>query len=357
MLSLSPDALPPPEPQVYQDDDGWTSLKHSLEESPRTVLVVCDQNTQACCLPRLQDAGLPSENMVVLQAGEASKTLEGVQKIWNALLELQADRNALVINLGGGMVSDLGGFAAATYKRGLAFVNIPTTLLAMVDAAYGGKTGINYGELKNTIGTFTQPAAILLDAFFLQTLPKRALISGMAEMLKHGLMSDPDHWRALLACTPEMMLEQISYIRRSLDLKRHIVQQDFFEMGPRRALNLGHTVGHALESYSARNDADPLWHGEAIAQGVQVEAHIAYQRLLLSRHELDEILAGFSGLFEPYLLSRSAFPELIAFMQQDKKNQRGLIHCALLDGLGCVWPSVPVHESEMERALTAFFLP
>ena len=339
-------------PLSFDGEDGLTRLIHHLKGAGhKTLVVLCDDNTHRYCYPLVADRLPPGHATVIIPQGEASKELTNVQAVWDQLLELRAGRDAAVLNLGGGMVTDLGGFAASTFKRGIAFYQMPTTLLAMVDAAHGGKTGINYMGLKNVIGSFALPQGTLVFPDFLQTLPQRALKAGMAEMLKHGLIADRNHWNAVRNTSAQAMPQALDLIQASMHIKRHICAMDFYEQNQRKALNLGHTVAHALESCSVRHDRDPLWHGEAVAHGIRVELALAANRLLISWRDTEEIHQTLVRLYGNYTVSRSRLPELMRFMHQDKKNERGLIHCSLLQAIGDVWPSVPVHENELERAL------
>src|ERR1700712_5850470 len=216
--------------------------------------VLTDENTVKHCLPviRKQIDKLDNFDIIEINAGEESKSIDFCVGVWKMLIDFSADRQSLLINLGGGVISDLGGFAASTYKRGIDFIHVPTTLLSQVDASIGGKTGIDIDNLKNIIGTFTQPKAVFIEHAFLQTLPARQIKSGMAEMLKHGLIADADYWNLLKQSDLENPSSELVY--RSIEIKNKVVIADPTERGLRKILNFGHTIGHALESYSLDND-------------------------------------------------------------------------------------------------------
>ena len=239
--------------------------------NPRVIIVV-DSNTGKLVLPRLTSSSKSAStaDIICIEAGDSNKNLGALTEIWQRLSDLEATRKDLLINLGGGMVCDIGGFAAATFKRGMRCINIPTTLLAAVDASVGGKTGINFNGLKNQIGTFSEPLAAIISTIYFDTLPEKELLSGYAEMLKHGLLQSRETLGRLLATTPEEISADSSkllgLLEESVMVKSHIVEQDLNEGGIRKALNLGHTVGHAFEAYSLRK-GKPMPHGYAVARG------------------------------------------------------------------------------------------
>lgn len=233
-----------------------------------------------------------------------------------------------MINLGGGVVTDLGGFAASTYKRGIDFIHVPTTLLSQVDAAVGGKTGIDIDNLKNIIGTFTQPKVVFIEHAFLSTLPARQIKSGTAEMLKHGLIADADYWNLLKNSDLEHPTEELIY--ESVLIKNNVIKQDPTERGLRKILNFGHTIGHALESYSLDNDKHPLTHGEAIAAGMICEAWISNQKASLSDADMQDVIDTLLSIYGKYGVKESCHPVLRKIMKKDKKNQGGKINCSLL---------------------------
>lgn len=302
-----------------------------------SCIVLADSNTHHHCLADLLASceALNSAEIIEIDAGESSKDLEIASGIWEALLEFGTDRHACLLNLGGGMITDLGGFVASTFKRGIPYIHIPTSLLAMVDAAIGGKTGINLSGSKNQVGTFAHPVAIVTCTAFLRTLPERELRSGMAEMLKHGLIADLDHFTQLTQLHLLDVVKLEPLIRRSAEIKNAIVKADFRESGQRQVLNFGHTTGHALESAMAKRDT-PLLHGEAVALGLICALHLSVKLLHLDAEFASSAAASISRLV-PLPTGRmvSITPETLwPLMQTDKKNRDGQVQFVLLEAPG-----------------------
>src|ERR1700749_4884910 len=262
--------------------------------------VLTDENTGKYCLPviRKHIDKLDNFDIIEINAGEESKNIDFCVDVWKMLIDFNADRQSLLINLGGGVITDLGGFAASTYKRGIDFVHVPTTLLSQVDASVGGKTGIDLDNVKNIIGTFTQPKAVFIEHEFLQTLPARQILSGLAEMLKHGLIFDAGYWKELKISNLHNPSAALVY--HSVEIKNKVVIEDPHEKGIRKSLNFGHTVGHAIETYSLMNDENPLTHGEAIAAGMICEAKLSNLKIHLDDSELQEITDVIMGLYPKY---------------------------------------------------------
>ena len=297
--------------------------------------ILTDENTAKHCLPLVRERinDLDNFDIIEINAGEESKDIDFCIGIWKMLIDFGADRQSLMVNLGGGVISDLGGFAASTFKRGIDFVHVPTTLLSQVDASVGGKTGIDIDSIKNIIGTFTQPKAVFIEYEFLSSLPEKQVLSGLAEMLKHGLIADAAYWELLKHSDLERPSAELIY--RSVEIKNKVVIEDPTETGIRKCLNFGHTVGHAVETYSLlRDDGSHLSHGEAIAIGMICEAYLSHKKTGLSEEELTDITNVLSSLYPKYLLEEDANAELYALMQKDKKNQRGKINCTLLTHIG-----------------------
>jgi 3-dehydroquinate synthase len=292
------------------------------------------ENNAVHCLPAIQAKFEGKENFDIIEvnAGEESKNIDFCIGIWKMLIDFGADRKSLMINLGGGVISDMGGFAASTYKRGIDFVHIPTTLLSQVDASVGGKTGIDIDSIKNIIGTFTQPKAVFIAYDFLKTLSERQILSGLAEMLKHGLIMDADYWQQLK--NSDLKTPSVELIYKSVEIKNKVVIEDPTEKGIRKALNFGHTIGHAVETNSLLNDKDPLTHGEAIAIGMICEAYLAYKKTGLSIDELNEIVEVINSLYPRYKIKESSYKALLEYMLKDKKNTNGKINCTLLTTIG-----------------------
>lgn len=289
------------------------------------VFVLCDENTYKHCYPLVKDA-IGEHVLIIVPPGDENKNLDYTQHIWDMMWMKGATRHSVLINLGGGMITDLGGFAASTFKRGIDFINIPTSLLAMVDASVGGKTGINYNGLKNEIGVFSQAKNVNIDVKFLDTLDKQNFKSGYAEMLKHAIISG------------KWMLEQhlsfdfndidneklTNMIRSSVDLKLNIVDEDELEAGPRKKLNLGHTIGHAIEEY-AMSIGLPMLHGYAVAYGIVAELHIARECLGLPNEVLKDVTRFVAKNYADYdvpsiISTMGAREKLVELMKHDKKN-------------------------------------
>jgi 3-dehydroquinate synthase len=272
---------------------------------------------------------------LVLPSGEENKKIENVAKVWEFLSKNGADRKSLIINVGGGMLTDLCGFAASTFKRGIDFVNIPTTLLSQVDASVGGKTGINFGGLKNEIGTFSNPRAVIICTQFLKTLDTKNMISGFAEMIKHGLIFSPDHLSELKhfdPANPDYLALQ-DYIRHSVEVKEHFVLHDPKEKNIRKALNFGHTTGHALESFAMEQN-HPVLHGYAVAWGMISELYLSCKVCGFPQDLLNELSAWIIGLYGNFTFRESDYEPLFELMKHDKKNESGRINFTLLENTG-----------------------
>jgi 3-dehydroquinate synthase len=328
--------------KTIQSDNYPIYFDNSIEELAKFVkqghysrfFILTDENTAKYCLPVIQDrfAGIDNFDIIEINAGEESKDINFCIGIWRMLIDFGADRKSLLINLGGGVISDMGGFAASTFKRGIDFVHVPTTLLSQVDASVGGKTGIDIDSIKNIIGTFAQPKAVFIAYDFLKTLPLRQILSGVAEMLKHGLIMDADYWNALK--NSDLSQPSLELIYRSVELKNKVVIEDPTEQGIRKALNFGHTIGHAVETNSLLNDENPLTHGEAIAIGMICEAYLSHKKTGLSVDELTEIVEVIGSLYPKYPLASTSYEVLLGIMLKDKKNQNGKINCTLLTSIG-----------------------
>lgn len=333
----------------------FDSLNRFLKErSYSKIFILTDRNTGEQCLPVLI-AGMPVDfeyDIIEVDPGEENKNIDFCIGIWKMLLDFGADRNSLLINLGGGVVTDMGGFAASTFKRGIDFVQMPTTLLSQVDASVGGKTGIDMDSVKNIIGTFTQPQAVFINADFLKTLSKRQLISGYAEMIKHAFIFDADYFQEVKGIDFDDIDEELIY--RSVGIKNKVVTQDPKEQGLRKILNFGHTIGHAVETYSLNRDGNPLLHGEAIAIGMICEAYLSYQYNGLKEDQLAEIVKALRSIFPDYQLKSESFSDLIAIMKNDKKNTDDNIGFALLKEIGHCDFNHYLDEDKIKSALTYY---
>ena len=314
------------------------------------VFVLVDSNTARLCLPLL-NLQLPADCFIIeIPAGEENKTLHTAESVWNCLTEQRADRHAVLVNVGGGVVTDLGGLAAALYKRGIGFVQVPTTLLAQVDASVGGKTGVDFKGFKNQLGVFQQPMAVFIEPKFLETLDLRQLKSGYAEVLKHWLIADAD---AFQQHRREGWLTEdwTEIISESVALKQRIVAQDPLETGPRKLLNFGHTVGHALESYLLTQPGREVLHGEAIAAGLVCESWLSVQRGLLEAEDLDRIETFVFSVFAKISFVWLETEAIAEFASQDKKNTGSIINCTLLHGIGTGVYDQPVTQAEIAESL------
>lgn len=317
---------------VVIDNENFKKLNVFLEENQYDrIFVLVDENTNENCLPiLLAKTSLANSITIKIKSGEANKTLNTCEFIWNSLTENGANRKSLFINLGGGVIGDMGGFAASCFKRGMDFINIPTTVLAVVDASIGGKLGIDFRYLKNQIGLFKSPKAVFINKLFFKTLSDRQIKSGYAEIIKHALISDVNYWRILKDSKNLNDLDWDSIIERSIQIKNKIVQKDPFEESIRKVLNFGHTIGHAIETYSLEHDNDPLLHGEAVAIGMICEAYLSVKHNTLTETKLNELCSYLKSLYLDYIIDYKSFEQLYLFMKQDKKNESDLINFTLL---------------------------
>lgn len=323
---------------IYFNETGYEALNQQLTDAKYSSLfILVDSQSNEYCLPQFLPY-LATEiaiEIVEFDAGESSKNIETCVQIWNVLTELGADRKSLIINLGGGVVTDLGGFVASTFKRGIDFIHVPTTLLAMVDASVGGKNGIDLGSLKNQIGVINVPVMVLIDSSYLETLPQNEMRSGLAEMLKHGLIFDKNYWEKFLDLKQLNTADLDDLIFRSIEIKNEIVMQDPTENGIRKALNFGHTLGHAIESYFLENNAKKtLLHGEAIAAGMILESYISWGKNWISESEFNQIKSTISGIFETIIFEDIDIDPILDLLIHDKKNEYGTIQFALIEGIG-----------------------
>lgn len=313
------------------------SLAEAIEKCPHDRLfILTDEHTHRLCLPQLQNIpAIQDATEIIIGAEDVHKNLETLASVWQALSEQGATRRSLLINLGGGMVTDLGGFAAATFKRGIAYINIPTTLLSMVDASVGGKTGINFNGLKNEIGVFAPAFSVLLETEFLRSLDAHNFFSGYAEMLKHGLISTPEHLAELLSFDTE----QIDYaalkamVGRSVQVKENIVEQDPKEHGIRKALNLGHTIGHAFESLALAENR-PVLHGYAVAWGIVCELYLSHIKTGFPKEKMRQTIQFIKENYGAFAFNCKQYDRLYELMLHDKKNTAGIINFTLLKEVG-----------------------
>lgn len=321
--------------------------------SKSSIFVLVDENTQRLCLPKLAGMGIPEDHVICIKAGDDNKSLEALASVWQHLCSHGATRKSLMINLGGGMVTDLGGFAASTFKRGMDYINIPTTLLGTIDAAVGGKTGINFGGLKNEIGVINSSQSVLIDVNFLRTLDKENFLSGYAEMIKHGLISNREVWNHITSYD----LGHVDYdtlpalVEESINVKREVVKVDPTEKGIRKALNFGHTVGHAFESYAIQQN-DTKLHGYAVAWGMISELYLSYKLVGFPKEEFYQAINLIKENYGSLYITCKEYDLLYELMTHDKKNEGdGRILFTLLGGIGDIRINTSVEKKDIFESL------
>jgi 3-dehydroquinate synthase len=320
-----------------------------------TWILVTDENTERHCREIfLKKLGIQPHHSFVLIPGEKDKNMAQVEKLTHSMLHSGMDRHSVLVNLGGGVVSDIGGFAAAIFKRGISFVNIPTTLMAMVDAGLGGKTGVNLDGVKNQLGSFHHPVAVLNDSAYLSTLPKKEMNSGYAEIIKHALIADDDQWEVMQAINS---LDEIKswddFIARSAEIKLNIVQKDPTELGHRKLLNFGHSVGHAFEAYCHSNHVD-VSHGHAVAAGMLVEAKISMDVGLMEEETFNDILEYLGRFYSVLHLNPADLDEMVRLVSYDKKNSGGKLVFTLLEKVGQAHVHQEVSVDQLKSALSYY---
>ncbi|MFW6019084.1 MAG: 3-dehydroquinate synthase [Bacteroidales bacterium] len=328
----------------------FQTLFDSGDYKNRSFFILVDQNTEKYCLNKLKQHIPPDQKpkVISIPAGEKHKTIEYTEKIWQFLTTHYADRGSVLINLGGGVTTDIGGFAASTFKRGISFINIPTSLTGMVDAAIGGKTGVNFNGIKNMVGLFRQPDSIYIYPGFLETLPANETKSGYAEILKYALINDKNLWDVMKNKQIRDFKSLEDLIIFSILIKSEIVEQDPEEMGLRKTLNFGHTFGHAFETFW-NNMGNPTSHGAAIAAGIICESYLSAKINHLKDEDLKEIQATIHKNYSWPTISKNNIPELIQIMHHDKKNQHTKVNCSLLDMPGqCKYDQLIPYELLVE---------
>lgn len=357
-MSLKSKTIQAVDHPIHFNEKGYEALNIHLKENKYSnIFIIVDSNTNEYCLPKflpLVETDLTIE-IIEFEAGEINKNIDTCVQIWNVLTELGGDRKTLVINLGGGVVTDLGGFVASTFKRGVDFINIPTTLLSMVDASVGGKNGVDLGNLKNQIGVFNLPKMVLVDTNYLETVPQNEMRSGLAEMLKHGLIYDKEYWEQFLD------LKNIDFdgldqlIFRSVEIKNEIVTIDPTEKNLRKALNFGHTLGHAIESYFLENEnKTTLLHGEAIAVGMILESYIALHKNLITNAEFDQIKTTLKSIYDDIIFEENDIEPILELLIHDKKNEYGTIQFALIEGIGKIIINQTVENTLIMKAFNDY---
>ncbi len=345
--------IPTSEFKLFSGDSAWDAFRAWLaQEKFSQIITLVDTNTLVHCLPYLQQQVEEKIHPLVIPASESEKKLDTAAYLWRAMMANKVDRHALLINLGGGVVTDMGGFVASTFKRGISFAHIPTTLLGMVDAAIGGKTGIDLDYSKNIVGTFAPADTLVIDPAFLETLPLEDKRSGFAEMLKHGLVQDVSLWSDLSGM-PGIDTVDIDMILRAGAIKRCIVDQDPHEKGIRKILNFGHTLGHAIESWALQSSM-AIRHGEAVAAGMLLESWLSLTHNGLSWEDWTDIRRTIQRFFPP-LDFRTVDPEgCLPYIFQDKKNRAGTIRCVMLRRPGQAEWDIEVTAEQVRTALSIY---
>ena len=318
----------------------------------RPIFVLCDTHTHEHCLPLLQEYVSSDfvKNTLTIPAGEENKNIQTAITLWQTLLDKNANRNAVLICLGGGVVCDIGGFVGATFKRGIEYMLIPTSLIAQIDACIGGKNAVNLDGIKNQVGLFRQPDTVFTIPKFLNTLPEKEILSGFAEMLKHGLVADKTYWEKLATISAVSQITQYELIKKSILIKTSICNVDFYDMGERQKLNFGHTIGHALESH-AMAVGRPYTHGEAVAIGMMVEADISFQKKLISEDELASITSVLRRFFSPVLVEKPDYTAILFYMQKDKKKVNNSFSFTLLNKIGSAVVNQQVSVDEIRQSI------
>ena len=340
---------------IFFEEKYYLSLENYLNDTMHSkIFVLVDSNTKKYCLPIFLSkiSQHLDYEIIEIPAGESYKNLDTCQQVWQELTTLQADRKSIVFHLGGGMLTDLGGFTAATFKRGNRFINFPTTLLGMVDASVGGKTGVDFNHLKNQIGLFANPELLIVDFSYLKTLPKRELHSGLAEIIKYAVSYDVKLWKEMQKHLPFTEKKLKEWIYRSIFIKNEIVLQDPKEQGIRKILNFGHTIGHAIESYFLESKTkNTLLHGEAIAAGMLMETYLSVRLFNVKEKELKQLEKVIFTYFDKISYSKNDYPAFLKWMQHDKKNINGEVLFTLLERIGKSKWNVKVSDNLIIEAL------
>lgn len=338
---------------VYGSKKAWSRLREHISLlNPSKIFILTDTNTNNFCLPYfLSQSSLSKVEIINIPAGEMAKNIPTCLTVWESLSELGADRKSLLINLGGGVVTDLGGFIACTYQRGIPFINIPTSLLAMVDASVGGKNGVDLGNLKNQIGIIKNPEAVIIDTHFLKTLPSEEFSSGQAEMIKHGFIYSEDYLDQSFLLHLENDSQMEALIWKSVEIKNRIIEQDPQEVSLRKVLNYGHTLGHAIESYCLESKSKKtLLHGEAIAIGMILATYLSTEILDFPKDKLNHYSKFILKIFPKHSFSDQDIKQIIKLLRYDKKNSHGKVQFVLLSEIGihhanCVVPENLIYDS------------
>jgi 3-dehydroquinate synthase len=346
---------------IHIGADALVNLDEFLTEkgyADRKIFIMVDENTFRHCLPLLLShiEVLQEAEVIEVANGEENKNIDVCIQVWHMLTEKRATRRDLLINLGGGVIADMGGFIASTFKRGMSFINVPTTLLSQVDASVGGKVGVDFNGIKNQVGLFANPKAVFIYPTFLYSLDKRQMLSGHAEIIKHALIADRPYWEKVKETDIDNINLMADLIVRSIQIKNEIVNEDPHETSYRKALNFGHTVGHAIETFSMLKNKLPLLHGEAVAIGMVCEAYISRRVAGLPPTELAEITGFIKSLYPPYTINKSFDDYIIDLMRDDKKVEKGELNFSLLKRIGEVEVNHTADEDLIREALNYYRL-
>jgi len=346
---------------IFYQKEAFNQLGYYLStQAVSKLFILVDENTKKYCLPLLKQECQHAYVLIEINSGEIYKNLSTCQHIWQELTNKGADRNSLLLNLGGGVITDMGGFSAATFKRGMRFINIPTTLLGMVDAAVGGKTGVDFNGLKNQIGLFSNPKMVLIIPEFLESLPQRELLSGLAEVIKYGLIDDISIWNTIKQFDSQKPSISYEITQKSIQIKERIVQQDPTEKGIRKILNFGHTLGHAIETYFfSKTEEKHLLHGESVVIGMILAAHLSYQTQGLPLEIVLEIATNIKEIYIqtiPSKISENNFLPILDLLKHDKKNDKEKTNFILLSSIGEAILDCQVTEIEILKAFEFYNL-
>lgn len=344
---------------IYYKKEGVNQINSFIKKyHPSKIVFLVDENTHQHCLPKvIPEIEANSEiEIIEIESGEINKNLNTCKNLWEALTDLKIDRKGLIINLGGGVLTDMGGFVAHCYKRGIKFINIPTTLLAMVDASIGGKTGVDLGSHKNQVGIFILPELVYIQPSFISTLSHEQKLSGFAEIIKHGLIADQEYWNKVSSYKeiPFNDFEEIEeLIHTSIEIKKKVVSEDFSESGIRKILNFGHTIGHAVESFFLEKET-PILHGEGVALGMIVESYISVKKGLLQESEYLKIKDYLNTIYPKISIYKEYLNDILTFMYNDKKNIDKEIKFVLLEKIGKAIYDISVEEDLIKEALLKY---
>ena len=340
-----------PHYKVEIDKEFSALQKYLHKQNASRIIVIVDENTKAHCLPIFHDSIDIGYELIEIKSGEINKTLDTATHLWNGLIEKKCDRHSIVINLGGGVIGDMGGFVAGTYMRGIPFIQMPTTLLSQVDASIGGKLALDHEGFKNIIGMFRNPSLVWIHTPFLKTLDEREIMSGFAEVIKHALIQSKPMWERIKVKGPQLSEDDwSSVVTQSVKIKNKIVAEDPQEAGLRKILNFGHTIGHALESYYLKSEK-PLLHGEAIAKGMIAEAYLSFKTKRISIIEMEEINSLLESIYTLPTIEKSDLDAILDLMVMDKKNEAGVKKFSLINGIGKCDFGVEIENSAIKESL------